>query len=170
MTFPDRLESLTPMRGAKLWSCARAATVSPAIAASDVFYSFLLSHLKLENTLSPVRRLRSFFRYIAREMLRYEYSRGCLVGNFASEITNATPAIKSRISEHLDEATRRIAVVITQAQRAGEMDATLPTLDLSRFILDSLYGAIFRSKTDRTERRMKLVERFAFVPFIINSR
>jgi hypothetical protein len=49
------------------------------------------------------------------------------------------------------------------------MDATLPTLDLSRFVLDSLYGAIFRSKTDRTERPMKLFERFAFAPFIVNA-
>jgi len=140
-----------------------------AIAASDVFYSLLLSHLDLENASSPVRRLRKFFRLILREMKRYEYSRGCLVGNFASEITNATPALKNRIGEHLDEATRRIAVVIAQAQQAGEMGATLPTLDLSRFILDSLYGAILRSKTARTERPMKLFERFAFAPFLINA-
>ena len=99
-----------------------------------------------------------------------EYTRGCLVGNFASEITNGTPVLKNRIGEHLDEATRQIAVVIAQAQKAGEMDATLPTLDLSRFILDSLYGAILRSKTDRTERPMKLFERFAFAPFITNAR
>lgn len=141
-----------------------------AIAASDIFYSFLLSHLKLENMSSPVKRLRTFFRHILREMQRYEYSRGCLVGNFASEITNATPILKNRIGQHLDEATRRIAVVIAQAQQAGELDATLPTLDLSRFILDALYGAIYRSKTDRTERPMKLFERFAFAPFIINAR
>ena len=141
-----------------------------AIAASDVFYSFLLSHLKLESRLSPVKRLRNFFRYLLRELQRYEYTRGCLVGNFASEITNGTPALKNRIDEHLEEATRRIAVVVTQAQKAGEMDATLPTLDLSRFILDSLYGAILRSKTTRTERPMKLFERFAFAPFIINAR
>src|SRR5271155_2592862 len=48
-----------------------------AIAASDVFYSLLLSHLDLENASSPVRRLRKFFRLILREMKRYEYSRGC---------------------------------------------------------------------------------------------
>src|SRR6202161_100683 len=138
-----------------------------AFAASYFFYSFLLSHLKLENTSSPVKRLRSFFRLIQREMQRHEYSRGCLVGNFASEITNATPALKTRIGEHLDEATRRIATVIGQAQEAGELDRTVLTLDVSRFILDALYGAIYRSKTDRTERPMKLFERFAFAPCII---
>jgi len=43
-------------------------------------------------------------------------------------------------------------------------------MDLSRFILNSFYGAIFRSKTDRTERPMKLLERFALEPFLLKKR
>ena len=109
-----------------------------AIAASDVFYPFALGLLELENTSSPVGRLRKYLRLTLKEMQRYQYVRGCLVGNFASEITNATPALKKRITEHLDKATRRIAVVVSQAQAAGEMDPGVPTMDLSRFILNSL--------------------------------
>jgi TetR/AcrR family transcriptional regulator, transcriptional repressor for nem operon len=140
-----------------------------AIAASDDLYPYALALLELENTSSPLGRLRKYFRLTLKEMQRYHYLRGCLVGNFASEITNATPALKTRITQHLDEATRRVAVVVSQAQDAGEMDPELPTMDLSRFILNSLYGAIFRSKTDRTERPMKLLERFALDPFVIQK-
>lgn len=141
-----------------------------AIAASDVFYLRALEFLDLENSSSPLRRLRKYLRLILTEMQRYGYVRGCLVGNFASEITNATPALKKRVAELLDEATRRIAVVVSQAQEAGEIDSGIPTMDLSRFILNSFYGAIFRSKTDRTERPMKLLERFALEPFLIKKR
>jgi TetR/AcrR family transcriptional regulator, transcriptional repressor for nem operon len=141
-----------------------------AIAASDVFYPYALAFLDLQNTSSPVTRLRKYFQLTLKEMQRYEYVRGCLVGNFASEITNATPALKKRVTEHLDEATRRIAVVISQAQEMGEMDPEVSTMDLSRFILNSLYGAIFRSKTDRTERPMKLLQKFALDPFVIKKR
>jgi TetR/AcrR family transcriptional repressor of nem operon len=141
-----------------------------AIAASDVFYPYALALLDLGNTSSPVGRLRKYFRLTLKEMQRYDYVRGCLVGNFASEITNATPALKKRITEHLDEATRRIAVVVSQAQAAGEMDPGVSTMELSRFILNSLYGAIFRSKTDRTERPMKLLQQFALDPFVIKKR
>ncbi len=141
-----------------------------AIAASDVFYPYALALLDLENTSSPVGRLRKYFRLTLKEMQRYEYVRGCLVGNFASEITNATPVLKKRISEHLDEATRRIAAVVSQAQEIGEIDPGVSTMDLSRFILNSLYGAIFRSKTDRTERPMKLLQQFALHPFVIKKR
>jgi len=96
--------------------------------------------------------------------------RGCLVGNFASEITNATPALKKRVAELLDEATRRIAVVVSQAQEAGEIDSEIPTMDLSQVHLEFILWRDFRSKTDRTERPMKLLERFALEPFLLKKR
>ena len=43
-------------------------------------------------------------------------------------------------------------------------------MDLSRFVLNSLYDAIFCSKTDRTERPMKLLQRFALEPFLMKKR
>ena len=141
-----------------------------AIAASDVFYSYALAFLEIEGISSPVGRIRKYFRLTLKEMRRYGYVRGCLVGNFASEITDATPALQRRVAELLDEATRRIAVVISQAQEAGEIDPGVPTMDLSRFILNSFYGAILRSKTDGTERPMKLLEQFALEPFVVKNR
>jgi hypothetical protein len=59
---------------------------------------------------------------------------------------------------------------VSQAQEAREIDPGVPTMDISRFILNSLYGAIFRSKTDRTERPMKLLQRFALEPFLMKKR
>jgi hypothetical protein len=52
----------------------------------------------------------------------------------------------------LDDATSRISVVIEQGQKAGDIKANIPPMDLARFLLNSLYGAIFRSKTETTER------------------
>lgn len=141
-----------------------------AIAVSDAFYPLVLAFLNLEDSSSPVSRLRKYFVLTLKEMRRYKYVRGCIVGNFASEITNATPALKNRVTEHLDEATRRIAVVISQAQEAKEIDPGLPTMDLARFILNSLYGAIFRSKTDQTDRPMRLLQQFALEPFLVKKK
>jgi TetR/AcrR family transcriptional repressor of nem operon len=138
-----------------------------AIAASDVFYGRLLSLLVLEASTSPSRRLRQFFHTILKELQRFDYRRGCLVGNFASEITDATPVLKKRVAEHLDEATRRISIVIEQGQKAGDIRADIPSMDLARFMLNSLYGAIVRSKTETTDRPMKLFLRFAFEPFVL---
>jgi hypothetical protein len=71
------------------------------------------------------------------------------------------------VAEHLDDATRRMSVVIEQGQKAGEIQADIPPMDLARFLLNSLYGAIFRSKTEATDRPMRLFLRFAFEPFVL---
>ena len=92
------------------------------------------------------------FQAVSNELQPFEYRRGCLVGNFASEITDATPALKTRVAEHLDDATSRMSVVIEQGQKAGEIRADIPPMDLARFLLNSLYGAILRSKTETTDR------------------
>src|ERR1700739_3174292 len=72
-----------------------------AIAASDVFYPYALEFLQLENTSSPVTRLRQYLRRTLKEMQRYGYVRGCLIGNFAQKITNATPAFRKLVSNFL---------------------------------------------------------------------
>ena len=140
-----------------------------AIAASDAFYPMLLSFLEVENTSSPISRLRKYFRLILKQMQRYDYLRGCMVGTFALEFTDATPALRKRVSEHLHEATDRVSLVVSQAQKAGEIEPSLPTAELSRFLLNSLYGAILRTRTDRSEQPMKLLAQFALDPFLIKK-
>jgi TetR/AcrR family transcriptional repressor of nem operon len=92
-----------------------------AIAASDIFYPYALGFLELENTSSPVGRLRKYLRLTLAEMQRYGYVRGCLVGNFVSEIANATPALKKRVTELLDEATGRIASLFRRIKRLEKL-------------------------------------------------
>ena len=103
-----------------------------AIEVSDVFYPRLGSMLVLEGSTSPSRRLRQYFHAILKELQRFDYLRGCLVGNFASEITDATPALKKRVAEHLDEAARRMSVVVEQGQKAGEITSDVAAMDLAR--------------------------------------
>ena len=74
------------------------------------------------------------------------------------------------MAEHLDDATSRMSVVIEQGQKAGDIRADIPPLDLGRFLLNSLYGAILRSKTETTDRPMRLFLRFAFEPFVLKRR
>ena len=73
-------------------------------------------------------------------------------------------------AEHLDDATRRMSVVIEQGQKAGEIKADIPPMDLARFLLNSLYGAILVSKAETTDRPMRLFLRLAFEPLLLQRR
>jgi TetR/AcrR family transcriptional repressor of nem operon len=138
-----------------------------AIVACDVFYPRFLTMLVVEASTSPSRRLRQFFDAVSKELKRFDYRRGCLVGNFASEITSETPALQKHVAKHLEHATRHVSIVVDQGQKAGEIQADIPAMDLARFLLNSLYGAIVRSKTETTGRPMRLFQRFAFEPFVL---
>jgi TetR/AcrR family transcriptional repressor of nem operon len=105
-----------------------------------------------------------------KELQRFHYFRGCLVGNFASEITDATLALKKRVAEHLDEAAGRMSVVVEEGQKAGEITSDVAAMDLARFLLNSLYGAILVSKAETTDRPMRLFLRLAFEPLLLQRR
>jgi len=57
--------------------------------------------------------------------------------------------VKKRVAEHLDDTTRHISVVMEQEQKAGDIQADIPPMDLAGFLPNSLYGAVFRSKQPR---------------------
>jgi len=42
-------------------------------------------------------------------------------------------------------------VAFEQGQKAGEMRADIPSMDLAWFLLDSLYGSNLRSTTETTD-------------------
>jgi hypothetical protein len=73
-------------------------------------------------------------------------------------------------AEHLDEAARRMSVVVEQGQKAGEITSDVAAMDLARFLLNSLYGAILVSKAETTDRPMRLFLRLAFEPLLLQRR
>jgi len=146
-------------------------------AAINLFHEFGYKGTSVRDIVSAAKVPKgSFYNYfkskealaIAVSDIFYAYALGFL------ELENTSSPVgrlhKKRVTELLDEAAGRIALVVSQAQEAREIDPGVPTMDLSRFILNSLYGAIFRSKTDRTERPMKLLQRFALEPFLMKKR
>jgi hypothetical protein len=56
------------------------------------------------------------------------------------------------------------------APPAGDIKADIPPMDLARFLLNSLCGAILRSKAETADRPMKLFLGLAFEPFVITRR
>jgi hypothetical protein len=55
-------------------------------------------------------------------------------------------------------------------QKAGEITSDVAAMDLARFLLNSLYGAILVSKAETTDRPMRLFLRLAFEPLLLQRR
>ncbi len=94
---------------------------------------------------SPLNTMRhAFGAFIAHHA--DEGCRGCLVGNFAAEVVEASPSCRDVLSEVLGSWRERLAALIRQAQQAGEVRQDIDAATLSSIFWDAWEGALLRSK------------------------
>lgn len=98
----------------------------------------------------PVERV---FRYLTsmRDRLAAKgFARGCMVGNLSGELSDGNPAIAMQLSAVLGAWTAAVEACITEAQAAGALRPALNAAATARFIVNSLQGAVLRTKVDHT--------------------
>ncbi|MEU7607944.1 TetR family transcriptional regulator [Micromonospora sp. NPDC049204] len=72
--------------------------------------------------------------------------RGCLLGNFASEIPAHSDLLRTAVDAGFGRWVASLAVTIEQARAAGELHGDEPAADLAGFIVSSYEGAAARAK------------------------
>jgi TetR/AcrR family transcriptional regulator, transcriptional repressor for nem operon len=80
---------------------------------------------------------------------------GCLVGNFAAEVVEASATCRAVLSEVLRDWRDRLADLISQAQRSGDIRADVDANVLANFFWDAWEGAVLRSKVERSVRPLQ---------------
>lgn len=99
---------------------------------------------------TPLGRLQRYFDLLREGGTCEGYARGCLVGNFSAEVTPTSPVIRARLQSILSEWRDAIAVVVQQAQDAGQARQDVPAGTLAALIIDAWQGALLRAKVERT--------------------
>lgn len=80
---------------------------------------------------------------------------GCLVGNFAAEVAEASEPCRAELATVLDDWRDRVAGLIEQGQQAGEVRRDLDAHALADFFWDAWEGAVLRSKIVRTVQPLR---------------
>ncbi|HEX5371929.1 MAG TPA: TetR family transcriptional regulator C-terminal domain-containing protein [Aquabacterium sp.] len=80
---------------------------------------------------------------------------GCLVGNFAAEVSESSESCRAALSAVMDTWRERLAVLIRQAQQAGRVRQDLDALTLAGFFWDAWEGALLRMKVEHDSRPLK---------------
>jgi TetR/AcrR family transcriptional repressor of nem operon len=94
----------------------------------------------------PLKRLKSYFTALGEEFTDSGFKKGCLLGNFSSELADHSDAIRCRLESKFDEWAKRIAGVIKEAQKAGEVDAKVKPEQLAGVLLSAWEGALLRAR------------------------
>ena len=104
-------------------------------------------HAMLGDTaVPPLKRLKGYFSALAQDFVESGYKRGCLLGNFSSELADHSGLVRQRLEIAFDNWVKRIAGVIKEAQKAGEVDSGLKPEQIAGAVLSAWEGALLRAR------------------------
>lgn len=120
------------------------------IAAYAAFFARKLDRWFLDGGLSPLDRLRHFIDDAKAGMRRYDFRRGCLVGNLGQEMGALPESFRAQLGEVFQDWQARTAACLAEAQRAGEIAPELDAAVLAQFFWIGWEGAVLRAKLERS--------------------
>jgi TetR/AcrR family transcriptional repressor of nem operon len=115
---------------------------------------------KLDRLLSdpkrrPLERLAAFTREAQQGVAKYQFRRGCLVGNLGQELGGLDDVFRRRLEAVLLSWQKRTAQCLAEALHAGDLPAGSNVDRLAEFFWIGWEGAILRAKLSRSVAPMK---------------
>jgi len=101
-------------------------------------------------SLSPLRRLKSFAKNAIHGVRRFEFKRGCLIGNLGQEMASLEDEFRVLLLEVLDDWRDRFRACIDEAKEAGEIATTIDSRQLAQFFWSAWEGAVLCAKLERS--------------------
>jgi TetR/AcrR family transcriptional regulator, transcriptional repressor for nem operon len=118
--------------------------------------------LLADTAVPPATRLKRYFAALGDTFAHAGYKRGCLLGNFSSELADHSAPVRRRLETAFADWVKLIANVIREAQQAGEVDSKLKPEQLASFLLSAFEGALLRARAANDATPLK---EFASVTF-----
>lgn len=103
-----------------------------------------------DGSVPPVQRLRAHFEFLRDEAIRYGYNRGCLYGNFGTEIVDHREAIRDAVRHSLDRWAALVARTLVEAQQARTVRTDVDPEVTAGFLVNAWEGTLMRARTDRS--------------------
>lgn len=99
-----------------------------------------------DETLAPVPRVRAHFEYLAADLERFSFERGCMFGNFGTELSNQSAMMRGKVDTGLRLWTSAVTEVLEEARAEGALATALTPDQLGRFLVNAWEGAVLRAK------------------------
>ncbi|MGE4338656.1 MAG: TetR family transcriptional regulator C-terminal domain-containing protein, partial [Pigmentiphaga sp.] len=119
------------------------------IAAYGEFFLNKLARSLEDSSQTPLARLQAFCESAKAGMAKYEYRRGCLIGNLGQEIAGISDHVREQLEGVLAAWQERVAVCLDAGVEAAELPTDTDTAGLARFFWIGWEGAVLRAKLTR---------------------
>jgi TetR/AcrR family transcriptional repressor of nem operon len=110
-------------------------------------YGILREFERLQDqTLPPLARLRAHFVFLGQEVARLGIDRGCMIGNFASEIATQSPALREAVAAGFSRWINEVTEVLREAVRRGELSPDRDLELLASSLVHAWEGTLLHAK------------------------
>jgi TetR/AcrR family transcriptional repressor of nem operon len=115
-----------------------------------------LDRLLTDTQHKPLQRLHNFVEDAKAGMQRYEFKRGCLVGNLGQELGAVNENYRHLLENVFLTWQEKVAICLREAQSQGELSAQADCDQLAAFFWIGWEGAILRAKLVRHTQPLEL--------------
>ncbi|MCP4791234.1 MAG: TetR family transcriptional regulator [Gammaproteobacteria bacterium] len=116
------------------------------VASYGDYFASKLDRCLLNTQQLPVQRLWDFVEDGKQGLLRYEFKRGCLIGNMGQELATSHPVLRKQLEAVFVDWQQRVAQCLKEAQDAGQVPVSLDCLAWAEFFWIGWEGAVLRAK------------------------
>ena len=128
----------------------------------EAYYAKKMDRIFGDTTQSPLQRLANFTVNAKNGMVKFDFKRGCLIGNLGQELAALDTQFRERLEGVLLSWEKRVADCLREAIEVGELAPDQDPQALSRFFWVGWEGAILRSKLMRS---LEPIEQFTAIFF-----
>lgn len=116
----------------------------------EAYYAKKMDRIFNDYSQSPLQRLVNFTVNAKNGMVKFDFKRGCLIGNLGQELAALDTQFRERLEGVLLSWEKRVADCLREAIDIGELAPGQDPQALSRFFWVGWEGAILRSKLMRS--------------------
>lgn len=119
------------------------------------YFARKLDRILMDASRAPLERVRAFVDEACEGMARFDFRRGCLIGNLGQEMGVLPEAYRDRLEAVFLDWQARLARCLLAARAAGEIAATADCDALAGFFWIGWEGAVLRAKLVRSEAPLR---------------
>lgn len=112
-----------------------------------------------DKTASPLQRLGNFVEEAKAGMARYQFRRGCLVGNLGQEVLVLPDSFREQLELTLQDWEQRLATCLEEAVELGEVADGQDCKALAAYFWVGWEGAVLRARLTQTVRPLDIFYR-----------
>lgn len=109
-----------------------------------------------DSNISPLKRLKRYFRDLVKIYGQSSSVPGCMLGRFSLDLASENAELRKKISASFDRWQRTIASVVRQAVGQNELPSTTDPELTAAFLLNSWQGALVRSQAERSDAALEV--------------